>query len=160
MCWVRRRPTTATSWSPPTASRSGSRPEPLANPGFTKFASFSSGGPRTGDLGAKANVTAPASRPSRRAWGPVTTSATLSARRWRPRTAGVAALNVQAHPTWSSADIAANLVNTADPSKVGDYRLTLGGAGLVDVAQSVRSQITVTGDKYQTESGTFKEASA
>ena len=134
--------------------------EPLANPGFTKFASFSSGGPRTGDSGAKANVTAPGVSTVSAGVGTGNDSATLSGTSMAaPHVAGVAALNVQAHPTWSSADIAANLVNTADPSKVGDYRLTLGGAGLVDVAQSVRSQITVTGDKYQTESGTFKEAS-
>ncbi len=76
----------------------------------------------------------------------------------RPHVAGVAALNVQAHPRWSAQDIAANLVNTADPSKVGDYRLTLGGTGLIDVKQSVANQVTAVGDSYTTEDGRFREA--
>ncbi len=133
--------------------------KPLDNPAFTKFASFSSGGPRTGDSGLKANVTAPGvstvSAGVGRGTGADVKSGTSMA---APHVAGVAALNVQAHPQWSSQDIAANLVNTADPSKVGDYRMTLGGTGLIDVKQSVASQVTVVGDSYTTDDGRFREA--
>jgi minor extracellular serine protease Vpr len=133
--------------------------KPLDNPAYTQFASFSSGGPRTGDSGLKANVTAPGvstvSAGVGTGNGPDVKSGTSMA---APHVAGVAALNVQAHPRWSAQDIAANLVNTADPSKVGDYRLTLGGTGLIDVKQSVANQVTAVGDSYTTEDGRFREA--
>ncbi|WP_206079713.1 S8 family peptidase [Propioniciclava coleopterorum] len=134
--------------------------QPLDNPAFTKFASFSSGGPRTGDSGLKANVTAPGVSTVSAGVGTGNDAAVKSGTSMAaPHVAGVAALNVQAHPNWSAPDVAANLVNTADPGRVGDYRLTLGGAGLVDTAQSVKGQVTVVGDSYRTASGSFGEAS-
>ena len=76
-----------------------------------------------------------------------------------PQVAGVAALNVQAHSTWDAATVAANLINTADPDKVGNYTLPVGGGGLVDVMQSVTNQVTAVGDEYTTENGVLHEAS-
>lgn len=134
--------------------------QPLDNPAYTQFASFSSGGPRTGDSGAKANVTAPGVSTNSAAVGTGNGAAIKSGTSMAaPHVAGVAALNVQAHPEWSAPDIAANLVNTADPSKVGNYRLTLGGTGLVDTKQSVGGQVTAVGDSYITANGVFAEAS-
>ncbi len=130
----------------------------LTNPSYTNFASFSSGGPRTGDSGLKPGVTAPGVSIASAAVGTgndvmVMSGTSMAA----PHVAGLAALNVQAHPTWDSRAISANLVNTADPAKVGNYRLTLGGTGQVDVAQSLASRVTAVGDWYATESGTFRE---
>lgn len=134
--------------------------QPLPNPAFSKFASFSSGGPRSGDSGLKPNVTAPGVSTSSAAVGTGNDSSIKSGTSMAaPHVAGVAALNVQAHPDWDARAISANLVNTADPAKVGDYRLTLGGGGLVDTAQSVASKVTAVGDRYATNAGFFHEPS-
>ena len=132
----------------------------LPNPAFTNFASFSSGGPRTGDSGLKPSVTAPgvsimSAEVGTGSGGYFNSGTSMAA----PQVAGVAALNVQAHPGWSAEAISANLVNTADPSKVGNYRLTLGGAGLVDVAQSVDNTVTAVSDPFETPSGSLQEPS-
>ena len=60
-----------------------------------------------------------------------------------PHVAGVAALTVQAHPTWTASEIAAAIVSTADPEKVAGENLVRGGVGLVDAAQAVAT----TGDR-------------
>ncbi|HHU38910.1 MAG TPA: S8 family serine peptidase, partial [Propionibacterium sp.] len=130
------------------------------NPAFTNFASFSSGGPRTGDSGLKPSVTAPgvsimSAEVGTGSGGYFNSGTSMAA----PQVAGVAALNVQAHPGWSAEAISANLVNTADPSKVGNYRLTLGGAGLVDVAQSVDNTVTAVSDPFETTNGSLQEPS-
>lgn len=133
---------------------------PLDNPSFSNFASFSSGGPRTGDSGLKPGVTAPGVSTRSAGVGTGNDVRVLSGTSMAaPHVAGVAALNVQAHPTWDAASIAANLVNTADPSKVGNYRLTLGGTGLVDTAQSVSNTVTAQGDPYTAGGTTLSEAS-
>ena len=74
-----------------------------------------------------------------------------------PHVAGVAALAVQAHPTWSSADIASAIVSTADPDKVVGEDLTRGGVGLVDAAQVVGTQVTAAGDTFRTTDGRFRQ---
>lgn len=132
----------------------------LANPAFSKIASFSSGGPRTGDSGFKPGVTAPGVSTRSAAVGTGNGVAVMSGTSMAaPHVAGVAALNVQAHPTWDAPAIAANLVNTADPAKISGYRLQLAGTGLVDTAQSVAGQVTAVGDAYKTTSGTYREPS-
>ena len=132
----------------------------LENPGFGQFASFSSGGPRNGDSGLKPGVTAPGVSTRSAAVGTgngmaISSGTSMAA----PHVAGVAALTVQAHPRWSAPAIAASLVNTADPEKIGNQRITLGGTGLVDLAGAIAASVTVTGDSYVTDSGRFAEPS-
>lgn len=129
----------------------------LPNPTFTELSSFSSGGPRTGDSGLKANVTAPGVSTVSAAVGAGSGSSVKSGTSMAaPHVAGAAALTVQAHPGWSAQDRSAALVNTADPGKVGNYRLTLGGSGLVDTAESVKTQVTAVSDSFTTEKGLFR----
>jgi subtilisin family serine protease len=93
-------------------------PASIANPNFKGFASFSSGGPRTGDSGLKPNITGPGvavvSTGVGTGNGPATISGTSMA---SPHVAGVAALTRQAHPSWTVEDIKAAIVNTGDPSQ-------------------------------------------
>lgn len=129
----------------------------VQNPTFTELASFSSGGPRTGDSGLKANVTAPGVSTVSAAVGAGNGSSVKSGTSMAaPHVAGAAALTVQAHPGWSAQDRSAAIVNTADPGKVGNYRLTLGGSGLVDTAEAVRTQVTAVSDTFTTEKGRFQ----
>src|SRR5438132_246201 len=86
---------------------------PLTNPNFTGFASFTSGGPRTGDSGLKPDVTAPGVSIISTAMGTGNAGAALSGTSMSsPHVAGVAALTRQAHPTWKVEDIKAAIVNT------------------------------------------------
>jgi subtilisin family serine protease len=113
----------------------------IANSNFRGFASFSSGGPRTGDSALKPDITAPgvsiSSTGNGTGNGGVFISGTSMA---SPHAAGVAVLTRQAHPSWSVADIKAAIVNTGDPSGVFGYRTSLGGTGLVQPAKSVATQ--------------------
>ena len=131
----------------------------ISNPGFSGYASFSSSGPRSGDSAISPNVAAPgvsiASAGVGTGNGPAIISGTSMA---APHVAGVAALAVEAHPKWSAGEVAAAIVSTADPEKVADQRLTLGGVGLVDTAQALATQVTATGDAFRTDSGVLREA--
>ena len=122
----------------------------LTNPAFTAAATFSSGGPRTGDSGAKPSVVAPGVSTVSAGVGLGSGSETLSGTSMAaPHVAGVAALTVQAHPAWSAGDLSAAVVSTADADKVKDYRLTLVGNGLVDTAQAVGTSVVAAGDSYE-----------
>ena len=114
----------------------------ITNPGFTGFASFSSGGPRTGDSGLKPDVTAPGVSIISTAIGTGTEGAALSGTSMAsPHVAGVAALTRQAHPEWKVGDIKAAIVNTGRPSGVLGYATSLGGTGLVQPAGSTATQV-------------------
>ena len=131
----------------------------LTNPGFRGYASFSSSGPRTGDSAISPNVAAPgvsivSARVGTGNGGQVMSGTSMAA----PHVAGVAALTVQAHPGWSSEDLSAAITSTADPEQVTGQQVTLGGLGLVDAAQAVGTQVTVTGDSFATSSGRLREA--
>jgi minor extracellular serine protease Vpr len=118
----------------------------LANPGALATASFSSGGPRTGDSALKPDITGPgvsiASAGVGTGNGPAILSGTSMA---SPHVAGEAALVRQAHPSWGQVKYwKAAIVNTADPSLVSDYTTRLNGAGLVQVPSAVKTQVVAT----------------
>ena len=63
-----------------------------------------------------------------------------------PHVAGAAALALQAHPDWNATEIKALLLNTAKPirHKNGSvYPESLAGAGFLDVAQAVETDVTI-----------------
>jgi hypothetical protein len=126
----------------------------IANPSFRGFASFSSGGPRNGDSFLKPNVAAPgvsifSTGVGTGNLGSFNSGTSMAA----PHVAGVAALTVQAHPTWSAQEIGAAISNTADPSGMAGYKLSRGGTGLVDAAGSTGTSVIAFGDRVTSESG-------
>lgn len=139
-----------------TASVEGAQ---LANPAFRGYADFTSSGPRSGDSAISPNVAAPGVSIASAGVGTGNGSATMSGTSMAaPHVAGVAALTVQAHPEWTSPQISAAIISTADPEKVAGQSNTLGGVGLVDAAQALATQVTATGDAFRTESGWAREA--
>lgn len=132
----------------------------IDNPGYGAYAGFSSGGPVNGDSGLSPNVAAPGVSISSVAVGTGTDATILSGTSMAsPHVAGVAALAVQAHPTWNASQIASALVATSDPDKVDSNSITEGGAGLVDPVQAVSTQTFVTGDSYRSKAGRVWEDS-
>jgi hypothetical protein len=122
-------------------------PTALTNPSFKAFASFSSGGPRTGDSGLKPDITGPGVSIVSTGVGTGNEARTLSGTSMAsPHVAGVAALTRQAHPTWSVEDIKAAITNTGDPSQVVSYRTSRGGTGLVQPAKSTATQVVAKAD--------------
>ena len=115
----------------------------LPNPGFLAPASFTSGGPRSGDSALKPDVTAPGVGVVSAGMGTGNGPATLSGTSMSsPHTAGAAALVRQAHPTWKKVEYwKAALVNTADPTLVQPYATQVSGAGLVQVQSAAATQV-------------------
>jgi minor extracellular serine protease Vpr len=123
----------------------------IANPSFRGFASFTSGGPRIGDSALKPDISAPGVSILSTASGTGNSGEILSGTSMAaPHVSGVAALTRQAHPTWSSADIRAAIVNTGDPGGLASYKASLGGSGLVQPIGSTRTQTIATTDKRGT----------
>jgi minor extracellular serine protease Vpr len=126
----------------------------LNNTNFTGFASFSSGGPRTGDGALKPDITAPGVSILSTGVGTGNAGAVISGTSMAsPHVAGVAALTRQAHPDWKVDDIKAAIVGTAQPSGVGGatpYRTSRAGAGLAQPAGSTGTQVVakVKGKKF------------
>ncbi|MEY2690043.1 MAG: hypothetical protein RL375_4243, partial [Pseudomonadota bacterium] len=116
-------------------------------------ASFSSGGPRSGDSKLKPAVAAPGVSVFSTFVATGSEAEALSGTSMAaPHVAGVAALTVQAHPGWSPAEISAAIVQTANPSKLPDYAARLEGAGLVQPAAAASTQtiVSVRGDPTAT----------
>ena len=122
----------------------------LDNANFTGFASFSSGGPRTGDSALKPDVTAPGVSIFSTGNGTGNRGAFISGTSMAsPHVAGVAALTRQAHRSWKVEDIKSAIVNTARPSGIAPpgpgatapYRTSRGGAGLVQPISSTATQV-------------------
>ncbi|MGI8517517.1 MAG: S8 family serine peptidase [Acidimicrobiia bacterium] len=127
---------------------------PIVNPNYRGFASFSSGGPRNGDSYLKPNVAAPgvsifSTLVGSGFDGGYNSGTSMAA----PHVAGVAALAVQAHPSWAAQDIGAAISNGADPSGMLDYKVSRGGTGLVDADDAVNNMVVAYGDRITAESG-------
>jgi subtilisin family serine protease len=133
----------------PAGTMANLSPIDLANGNYTGFASFSSGGPRTGDSALKPDVTAPGVSILSTGIGtgnaPAVVSGTSMA---SPLVAGVAALTRQARQRWKVADIKSAIVHTAQPSAINPpgpgaapYRISRGGAGVVNPAGSTTTQV-------------------
>jgi hypothetical protein len=126
-------------------------PTSINNPTFKQFASFTSGGPRTGDSALKPEITAPGvsifSTGVGTGNGALNDSGTSMA---TPHVTGSAALTVQAHPTWKIDDLKAAIVSTGAPSGVAGYRASLGGSGEVQPASSTATQVVArpNGDRF------------
>ena len=116
----------------------------IANPGFGVVASFSSGGPRSGDGALKPEVTAPGvaviSTLVGSGNGSTTDSGTSMA---TPHVAGVAALVRQAHPSWDSATIRGAIIESASPSAMTDYAPRTEGAGLLQAVGATQTEVTI-----------------
>jgi minor extracellular serine protease Vpr len=131
----------------------------LNNPAYRAVADFSSSGPATSDSGLSPNVAAPgvsifSAAVGTGSKGQVESGTSMAA----PHVAGVAALTVQAHPSWTASQIAAAVVGTADSGKVAGYQVTASGTGLVDALQAINTQTVVTADSYRTAAGKIQEA--
>jgi minor extracellular serine protease Vpr len=122
----------------------------LANPGFTGFASFSSGGPRTGDSALKPDIAAPGVSIISTASGTGNKGYVLSGTSMAsPHVAGVAALVRQAHPDWTTEEVKAAIVNSGDPGAVAGYRTTRAGSGLVNPAAAIGNDVVALGSKVK-----------
>jgi minor extracellular serine protease Vpr len=118
----------------------------VANPGFKRFAGFTSGGPRTGDSALKPDITAPGVSTRSTAVGTGNDGTRLSGTSMAaPHVAGVAALVRQAHPSWSVADVKTAIVNTGNPAEVIGYRTSRGGTGLVQVVPATTTSVVASG---------------
>ena len=121
----------------------------LTNTNFRGFASFSSGGPRSGDSALKPDVTAPGvsiiSVLNGSGNGATIMSGTSMA---SPHNAGAAALVRQAHPDWSVENIKAAIVNTGDPSiaasAITPFRISRGGTGTIQPAKAAATQVVAS----------------
>ena len=131
-------------------------PIDLPNGNYTGFASFSSGGPRTGDSALKPDVTAPGQSILSTGVGTGNAGAVISGTSMAsPHVAGVAALTRQARPHWKVEDIKSAIVATARPSGVAGatpYRTSRAGAGLVQPAGSTATQVVAraSGGRFET----------
>ena len=130
----------------------------IPNGNYGNLADFSSAGPRTGDSAVRPNVTAPgililSAAVGSGNLGRVDSGTSMAT----PHVTGVAALAVQAHPDWNAQEIAASLVNTADPEKVGGYDPTLAG-GLVDPVDAVGASVVAYGDSTDVNGAAVRDA--
>jgi minor extracellular serine protease Vpr len=115
---------------------------------FRLAASFSSGGPRSGDGALKPNITAPGVNVFSTSIGTGTggqfDSGTSMA---TPHVAGVAALAVQAHKNWKEPGVRAAVVETGSPGALLDYSPRIEGGGLVQAVGATATNVTVHGDE-------------
>lgn len=112
----------------------------IANPTYQHTADFSSGGPREGDSNLKPDITAPGVSISSAFVGSGDQAQTLSGTSMAtPMTSGVAALIIQAHPSWSPTRVKAAIMNTAsaDPSLILGYDPRLDGSGVIQPRRAV-----------------------
>ena len=108
------------------------------NPTYTETADFTSMGPRHVDSALKPDVAAPGVAIVSALVGSGNNGTTFGGTSMAsPYTAGIAALVLQAHPSWSPALVKAAIVNTASPGGVGNYEPLLAGSGEVQPRKAV-----------------------
>jgi minor extracellular serine protease Vpr len=138
-------PTFVAAPSPQTASVA---PANVPDVTFRLAASFSSGGPRSGDASLKPNISAPGvnvfSTLIGSGNGGTFDSGTSMA---TPHVAGVAALAVQAHKDWKEPGLRAAVVQTGAPTALPDFSPRIEGGGLVQAVGATGTQVTVHGDE-------------
>jgi minor extracellular serine protease Vpr len=123
----------------------------IPNPNGTGLASFTSGGPRTGDSWLKPDITAPGVSIFSTGVGTGTDARINSGTSMAaPHVAGVAALVKQAHPGWNQVqEWKAAIVNTGSPSAIGGlapYKTSRAGTGLVQPVNAVKTNVIALGD--------------
>jgi minor extracellular serine protease Vpr len=112
-------------------------PTTVPNPGYQRFASFTSGGPANVDSDVKPEVTAPGVSVQSTLVGSGNQGTRMSGTSMAsPMTAGVAALVTEAHPGWSTEAIKGAIVDTADAAKIANYDTRRGGSGVVDARKA------------------------
>jgi hypothetical protein len=118
-----------------TLAPNGSEP----NPSYRQSADFTSMGPRSDDSALKPDVSAPGVNIVSALVGSGNNGTTFSGTSMAsPYTAGVAALVIQAHPTWSPARVKAAIMNTATATGlITDYEPLLAGSGVVQPRRAV-----------------------
>ena len=110
----------------------------ISNSGYKGNAGFSSAGPRGGDSAIKPDISAPGVSVFSADGGTTTQGKSLSGTSMAaPAVAGVAALVIQAHPSWDPRAIKAAIVSTASAGKVDPYDLRIAGAGLAQPRKAV-----------------------
>ncbi len=120
----------------------------IANPGFKRFAAFTSGGPRNLDSFLKPDVTAPGVSILSTAIGTGNLGVRLSGTSMAtPHVSGVAALALQAHPDWDAESVRLAIANTADASQLGSFQPKLGGSGLVQPFPATRTSVVARGTR-------------
>src|SRR6266446_2256695 len=120
----------------------------IANPGFKRFAAFTSGGPRNLDSFLKPDVTAPGVSIQSTAIGTGNLGVRLSGTSMAtPHVSGVAALALQSHPDWDADNVRLAIANTADASQLGGFQPKLGGSGLVQPFAATRTAVVARGTR-------------
>src|SRR6266568_430752 len=120
----------------------------IVNPGFKRFAGFTSGGPRNLDSLLKPDVTAPGVSILSTAIGTGNLGVRLSGTSMAtPHVSGVAALALQAHPDWDAESVRLAIANTADASQLGGFQAKLGGSGLVQPFAATRTSVVARGTR-------------
>ncbi len=118
--------------------------QPLPNAGFRMAASFTSGGPRTGDGALKPNLAGPGVNVFSTAIGTGTGGVSFSGTSMAtPHVAGVAALTIQAHRDWEEPAVRAAVVQTASPTALNDFAPRIEGGGLVQPILSTSTEVTI-----------------
>lgn len=117
----------------------------------TGTASFSSGGPRTGDSALKPDIAAPGVAIVSTAMGTGTAGVAFSGTSMAtPHVAGTAALAIQAHPTWKPAAIKSAIMNSGNPDELVDYATRRVAAGLINAASVAGTQAYAYADRDMT----------
>jgi subtilisin family serine protease len=116
-------------------------PATVTNPGYQQLASFTSGGPRNVDSFQKPDVTAPgvsvfSTNVDSGFRGAYVSGTSMAS----PVVAGVAALVVDAHPSWEPEAVKGAIMNTAEAGAskiVSGYNPRLAGTGVVQADRAV-----------------------
>jgi minor extracellular serine protease Vpr len=119
----------------------------IANPGYLTLASFTSGGPVSGDSAMKPEVTGPGVSIVSAGMATGTGGANFSGTSMAaPHTTGEAALVKQAHPAWQARYWRAAIVNTADPALVANYSTRVAGVGHIQALPATQTDVVALGD--------------